>query len=117
MEAYIMNNEMLEKVLQFLNQLKGENRSRKSTVQITGLKEQESETEQLWQECYSYIEKLPIQERQAIEKWIEKKEDCYSLQEQNAYCQGYVDCILLLAGLGLLKLEVSIDKFIEQMNQ
>lgn len=56
----MMNNEMLEKVLQFLNQLKGENRSRKSTVQITGLKEQERETEQLWQEFYFYIEKLPM---------------------------------------------------------
>lgn len=113
----MMNNEMLEKVLQFLNQLKGEKKSRNSTVQITGLKERERDTEQLWQECYVYIEKLPIQERQAVEKWIEKKEACYSLQEQNAYCQGYVDCILLLAGLGLLKAEISIDKFIEQMNQ
>lgn len=117
MEAYIMNNEVLEKVLQFLKQLKGENNSRKLTVQITGLKKMERETEQLWQNCYPYIEKLPMQEIQEIQKWIEKNEEYCSLQEQNAYCQGYVDCVLLLAGLGLFKPEVSIDKFIEQVNK
>ena len=112
-----MNNEVFEKVLQFLKQLKGENSSRKPTVQIMGLKELEIEKEQLWQKCYPHIEKLPMPERQEIQKWIEKNEEYCSLQEQNAYCQGYVDCVLLLAGLGLFKSEVSIDKFIEQMDK
>jgi len=112
-----MNNEVFEKVLQFLKQLKGENGSKKSTVQIMGLKELERETEQLWQSCYPHIEKLPMLERQEIQMWIEKNEEYCSLQEQNAYCQGYVDCVLLLAGLGLFKPVVSVDKFTEQMNK
>ena len=112
-----MNNEVLEKVLQFFKQLKGENRARKSSVQIAGLKEHEMEAEKLWEEYCSCIEKLPVKEKLEIERWVEKKEECCSLQEQNAYCQGYVDCILLLSGLGLLEPEISIENFIEQVNQ
>lgn len=34
-------------------------------------------------------------------EWMAKLEDMISLEGQKAYCQGYVDCILLLNGLGL----------------
>jgi hypothetical protein len=32
-----------------------------------------------------------------------------------AYCQGYVDCIQLLAGLGILKQSPDIEKIINGM--
>ena len=41
MEETIMNNEVLEKMLQFLNQLRCEQKNRKSTIKIPGLKERE----------------------------------------------------------------------------
>lgn len=112
-----MNNEVLEKVLQFLKQLRCEQITRKSSVQIPGLQEAEKEAEKLFEECSLYVDRLPMQEKQMIEKWITKKEELSSLQEQNAYCQGYVDCVLLLSGLGLLQAEFSLDSFIEKLNQ
>ena len=117
MEEIRMNNEVIERVLQFLNHLRCERTSRKSSVKIPGLKEVEQETEKLFTECSLYVDKLPEKEKQSIERWFKKQEELSNLQEQNAYCQGYVDCVLLLSGLGLLKGENSIDNFIKQVNQ
>lgn len=112
-----MNNEVLEKVLQFLNQLRCEQKTRKSSVQIPGLKEKEKETEMLLEECGQLLENLSIQNKQTIEKWMEKKEELNYLQEQKAYCQGYIDCVLLLSGLGLLQPEIPYDRFTDMLNQ
>lgn len=117
MEEIIMNNEVMEKVLQFLNQLRCEHTSRKSAVKIPGLKEVEQETENLFAECSLYVDKLSEKEKQSMERWFERQEELSGLREQNAYCQGYVDCVLLLSGLGLLKEEISIDNFINHVNQ
>lgn len=112
-----MNNEVIEKVLQFLNQLRCEHTSRKSSVHIPGLKEVERENEQLFSECRLIVDGLSEKEKQCFECWLGKKEELSRIQEQNAYCQGYVDCILLLSGLGLLQEEISIEKFIDKINQ
>ena len=112
-----MNNEVLEKMLHFLNQLRCEQNTRKSAVQIPGLKEREEITERLLGECEQIFEELPEQSRRRIEKWIERKEELGYLQEQKAYCQGYVDCILLLSGLGLLQPEISYDNLTDLLKQ
>ena len=38
-------------------------------------------------------------ERRVIQEWIEYLEDDASLEAQQAYCQGYVDCIFLLSDM------------------
>lgn len=111
-----MNNEVLEKMLQFLNQLRCEEQDRKSSVQIPGLKEKEKETEMLLDECGKSIECLSLTDKQKIKMWIEKKEEFCYMQEQKAYCQGYVDCILILSGLGLLQPELSYNSFMDILN-
>lgn len=113
----MMNNEVLEKVLLFLKQLRCEQTVRKTSVQIPGLQETEKEVEKLFEECSLYMDRLAEQEKQAIDKWVAQKEELVSLQEQKAYCQGYVDCVLLLSGLGLLQTEFSLESFIEILNQ
>ena len=40
-----------------------------------------------------------------------------SLEGQKAYCQGYVDCILLLSGMGLLRQDLSIEEFMKWINR
>ena len=45
---------------------------------------------------------------------IVKEEEAF-VSEQRAYCQGYVDCIQLLAGLGLLKKSTDMEKIISEM--
>lgn len=50
-------------------------------------------------------------------EWLVKMEDMNSLEGQKAYCQGYVDCILLLSGLGLFLQEISPEELMKQMIQ
>ena len=37
------------------------------------------------------------------------------MAEEQAYCQGYVDCIQLLAGIGMLKENPEIEKIVEKL--
>lgn len=112
-----MENEVWDKVINFLNQLRGEQRSRKSLVHIHGIVAAEKEEELLRRESNQYIGQLPRHEQQKIGEWQKKLEELSHLQEQQAYCQGYVDCIYLLAGLGLLSQNGVPDAFIEKINQ
>lgn len=112
-----MENEVWDKVINFLNQLRGEQRSRSSSVQLQGVSETEKKEELLHKECSGYMEKLSHKEQQKIEEWQEKLEELSHLREQQAYCQGYVDCIYLLSGLGLLKQDAQLDNFIEKVNE
>lgn len=65
-----MNNEVLEKMLQFLNQLRCEQKNRKSTIKIPGLKEREKEMELLLIECEKVFECLSWKDKQKIEMFL-----------------------------------------------
>ena len=39
------------------------------------------------------------------------------ITEEQAYCQGYVDCIQLLAGVGLLENNPEIEKIVEKLKK
>lgn len=49
--------------------------------------------------------------------WMAKLEDMNLLEGQNAYCLGYVDCILLLSGEGLLRQDLIQEELIKWMQQ
>ena len=48
-----------------------------------------------------------------MEAW---KHQAFITVEQ-AYCQGYVDCIKLLAGVGLLENNPEIEKIVEKLKK
>lgn len=50
-------------------------------------------------------------------EWMEELEDMNSLEGQRSYCQGYVDCILMLSGLGLLRQDLSLEEFMKWMRK
>ena len=49
------------------------------------------------------LEHISYEDREKLKLYGEILEEEAFVSEQRAYCQGYVDCIQLLAGLGLLK--------------
>lgn len=112
-----MENEVWERIVQFLNQLRGERLSRKSSVQISELEEKQKQIERLDIKCRNILKDIPEADRQLLIKWQEQSEEVNYLQEQKAYLQGYVDCIYLLSGLGLVKKDKEIDKFIEEIKK
>lgn len=56
-----------------------------------------------------------VKKRYIIIPYGEILEEEAFVSEQRAYCQGYVDCIQLLAGLGLLKKSTDMEKIISEM--
>ena len=112
-----MQNEIWEQVGQFLNRLRCENVTRNTTVEVPGYKEMQDELEKLREKSETLIQKLPQEENQILMEWMAKLEDMNSLEGQKVYCQGYVDCILLLSGMGLLRQDLTQEEPIKWIQQ
>lgn len=112
-----MQNKIWEQVGQFLNRLRCENVTRDTAVEVPGYKYTQDELERLREKSGTVIRQLPQEEQQMILDWMAKLEDMNSLEGQKAYCQGYVDCILLLSGMGLLRQDLSMEELMKWIRQ
>lgn len=112
-----MQNRIWEQVGEFLNKLRSENITRATSVEIPGYKDTQQELEAMREKCEKTLHSLPDEDQQMIMEWMAKLEDMNSLEGQKAYCQGYVDCILLLSGLGLFRQEISPEELMKQIER
>ena len=112
-----MENEVMGKDNTIFKSVAGEQLSRTSSVRMPELIEKQKQAEKLMEECRVVLRSIPEVDRQLLIKWQEQAEEVSYLQEQKSYLQGYVDCIYLLSGLGLLKKDEFVDKFIEEVKK
>lgn len=112
-----MQNKVWEQVCQFLNRLRCENVTRDTAVEIPGYKETQEEMEELYKKCETVMQQIPQEQWQLLLEWMAKLEDMNSLEGQKAYCQGYVDCVFLLSGMGLLRQDMSMEEFMKWIRQ
>ncbi len=112
-----MQNIIWEQVGQFLNRLRCENVTRDTAVEVPGYKEMQDELEEMREKSEIVIQRLPLHDRDMLLKWMEKLEDMNSLDGQKAYCQGYVDCILLLSGMGLIRPDLTQKELINMIKK
>lgn len=112
-----MQNKIWEQVGDFLNRLRCENVTRDTVVEIPGYGDVQQELEEMRGTCEAIIRSLPEDQQQSLLEWMAKLEDMNSLEGQKAYCQGYVDCILLLSGLGLFRQELSPEELMKQIQR
>lgn len=56
-------------------------------------------------------------EQRITQKWIECLEDNASLEAQQAYCQGYIDCLFLLCGMGIIEKDSVANDIFDQLNK
>lgn len=110
-----MQNQVWEQILEFLNRLRCENVSRDTAVQIPEYEDVQRELEALREKCEQLVQQFSNEQQQKFSEWMEKAEHMFSLEGQKAYCQGYVDCILLLNGLGLLRQDISPENLMEKL--
>lgn len=112
-----MQNKIWEQIGDFLNRLRCEKVTRDTAVEIPGYRDVQQELEAMRKRCEEMIYGLPKEKRLMILEWMAKLEDMNSLEGQKAYCQGYVDCILLLNGLGLFRQEISPEELMKRIRQ
>lgn len=110
-----MQNKIWDQIGQFLNRLRCENITRDTAIEVPGWKEAQDEVEARREDCETVLRQLPQEQQQLLLDWMDKLEDLNSLQGQKAYCQGYMDCILMLSGMGLLRQDLSPEEFIKWM--
>lgn len=112
-----MQNKIWEQVRQFLNRLRCENVTRDTAVEVPGYRENQDEMEEFRKKCELTIQQFPQEQLQLLLEWMAKLEDMNSLEGQRAYCQGYVDCILMLGGMGLLRQDLFPEDLIKWIRQ
>ena len=110
-----MQNKVWEQVGYFLNKLRCENVTRDTAVEVPGYRDTQQELEEIRETCEEIVRSLPEDQWQTLLEWMAKLEDMNSMEGQKAYCRGYVDCILLLSGLGLFRQEISPEELIKQI--
>jgi hypothetical protein len=110
-----MENEVWNEIAMFLNDLRCGNVNRESYVLLSEMKEAEAETKAA--KAKLDLGGLKPEQKEAIDAYIEAVKNQAFVAEQQAYAQGYVDCIQLLAGLGLLTKVPHIDRFIERIKK
>ena len=110
-----MQNKVWEQVGYFLNKLRSENVTRDTAVEVPGYRDTQQELEEIRETCEEIVRSLPEDQWQTLLEWMAKLEDMNSMEGQKAYCQGYVDCILLLSGLGLFRQEISPEELMKQI--
>ena len=99
-----MENEVWSEISAFLNNLRCGDVSRKSYLHFPELEETE-------------MRKLNAEQRQQIENYLEAVQHLAFMEEERAYCQGYVDCIQLLGGLGILNSNPEIEMMVSKMKK
>lgn len=112
-----MQNEIWEQIGNFLNSLRCENVERKSYIQFSELKEADKLKKEAQKKYETAVAKLQVDQRRNIELYVEVLQHKAFMSEEQAYCQGYVDCIQLLAGMGLLEKNPEIEKIIEKIKK
>lgn len=110
-----MKNEVWDEIAEFLKGLRCGNVNRTTYLQFTECKEAKSRQRNKQRECYQILNELPEIKKNVIETYLETMEEAAFENANEAYCQGFVDCIQLLAGLGIMKSSPQIKEIIEKI--
>lgn len=112
-----MQNEVWSEVGIFLNGLRCGNVKRKGYLQIPELAEAEEQKKAAQETFLMELDAMGKVQRKCVEDYMETLKHLAFVAEEQAYCQGYVDCIQLLAGLGVLKDSPDIKELVERIKK
>ena len=70
------------------------------------------EQEEIWEKEQKNLSEL---QQKTICNYIEQIQAVSFEEQQEAYCQGIIDCVQILSGLGLLESDGKIERAIEKL--
>lgn len=100
-----MMNHTWNKVYNFLNELRCEDKSESIVVQLENCSKERNILESQKQVYQETLQRVSDIERNIIEKYVEQLGAVAFEEQQEAYCQGIVDCIQIMTGMGLIRSE------------
>ena len=112
-----MSEEIWEKINQFLMELRCENTNRSSQCVTKEVQLAKAEQTKRRQSFEIYLEKIRGNDQEVIKNYVESLERLGFAQCQQSYLQGYIDCMLLLSGAGVLTPEKQIEEMIKRIKE
>ncbi len=112
-----MQNEVWSEIGMFLNGLRCGNVERESYIQIPELAEAQKQKRVVQETFVKELGTMESGQRACVENYMEALKHLAFVSEEQAYCQGYVDCIQLLAGLGVLKEFPDIKELVKEITK
>ena len=98
-----MDNEVVRKTMDFLMELRCGNMQRDTLIHLDECKERKAELKSL-EPAFREAQNSCTKEQKAhMEAYLDMYELVNSAEQQEAYCQGMIDAVQILAGLHLLK--------------
>ena len=110
-----MKNDIWDEISSFLNGLRCEKINRESYIYFQELANIQLKKKMKKENVIKIINHMNAEDKRKFKQYEEILEEEAFTSELRAYCQGYVDCIQLLAGLGILKQSPDIEKIINGM--
>lgn len=112
-----MDNNLWNKVEQFLYQLHYEDTDRESHYESQAYKDALQEKRKKSNAFKAVLGKLQDSDSQAVKEYLQASEQCAYEEIQQAYVQGMTDCMAVLCGSGMLKSSQQVNEFLTEFNR
>lgn len=110
-----MENQIWEKVALFLKELRCEDIKRSSIIHLDSCRNEKEYLKELKKVYDKEIVNLPKEQKKNIFDYMEQLQVVSFEEQQEAYCQGIMDCVQILVGLGLLEMNGKIAQAVEKL--
>lgn len=110
-----MENQVWEKTVLFLKELRCEDIKRNSIIHLDSC-QHEKECLKTLRETYDReVASLSEAQQKIIADYMEQVQVVSFEEQQEAYCQGIIDCVQMLSGLGVLETDGKLMQVIEKL--
>lgn len=110
-----MENQVWEKVTLFLKELRCEDIKRHSIIHLDSCKHEREYLETLKETYDREIVRLSNTQQKIIAEYIEQIQVVPFEEQQEAYCQGIMDCVQILFGIGVIKIDKKLIKLFKKL--
>ena len=110
-------NEVFETLSDVFEELRSESEDREYSVQTEEAKAASRELKKKRKIFEVYLSKLPKEDREFLEDYMDAVDHAHYKEEQRAYYQGFVDSVQVLDGLGIIKKRIRIKEFLKKFSK
>lgn len=114
-EDFGMENEVMEKMVLFLQNLRCENVNRETLVHLDSCEREKTKLRKLQTEYEKVKARMFPYNKECLEKYQEQAERAAFEEQQEAYLQGMVDAFQVLEGLGVIRASEKIENLIKRI--
>lgn len=107
-----MENQVWEQVTAFLKDFRCSDMDRSNAVHLRECMEEKEVLRGMRKAYDSLMAQLSQERKEFLKEYLEQIESVSFEEQHEAYCQGIVDCIQILVGLGLLDEDEKLKSFL-----